>query len=125
MQLKNLLKLQFFYYFLGMLFNAVSFYLIWRGGTALTPNDPILGSLGMTLYATFLISGFFKKITFYRILMALAVLLLGYGGVLNHFNFMSNTPELYHSIAAGGIGISINIFGVILNTIAALGKFKT
>ncbi|MGB1241365.1 MAG: hypothetical protein ACPG49_02515, partial [Chitinophagales bacterium] len=73
----------------------------------------------------FLIPGFFKKITFYRILMALAVLLLGYGGVLNHFNFMSNTPELYHSIAAGGIGISINIFGVILNTIAALGKFKT
>ncbi len=125
MQLKNLLKLQFFYYFLGILFNAVSFYLIWKGGKGLTPNDPIFGSLGMTLYATFLIPGVFKKITFYRILMVLAVVLLGYGGVLNHFNFMRDTPELYHSIAAGAIGVSINIFGVILNTIAALGKFKT
>ena len=91
----------------------------------MTPNDPIFGSIGMTIYASFLIPGFLKKITFYRILMVLAIMLLGYGGVLNHLNFKRETPELYHSVAAGIIGVSINIFGLILNIIVALGKFKT
>lgn len=124
MPLKKLLRFQLFYYVLGILFNVVSYYLISTGGQALTPNEPIAGSLGMTLYASFLIPGFLKKITLYRILMVVAVLLLGYGGVLNHFNFMRDTPELYHSVAAGVIGASINVFGLILNMLAAAGKFK-
>lgn len=124
MLLKNLLKLQLGYYFSGLLFNAVSFYLISQGEQALTPNDPLFGTIGMTIYACFLITGFFKKITFYRVLMVLAIILLGYGGVLNHLNFIRHTPELYYSVTAGIIGISINIFGLGLNVIAALGKFK-
>ena len=124
MTLKKLLRLQLLYYFLGIAFNAVSYYLINNGGQALTPNEPIAGSIAMTLYASFLLPGFLKKITVYRILMVLAVLLLGYGGVLNHLNFMRDTPELYHSVAAGVIGVSINIFGLILNVMGAAGKFK-
>ena len=124
MALKNLLRLQLLYYLLGIAFNAVSYYLISTGGQALTPNEPIGGSIAMTIYASFLLSGFLKKIWLYRILMGIAVLLLGYGGVFNHFNFIRETPELYHSIAAGAIGMSINIFGLILNILAATGKFK-
>jgi len=124
MALHKLLRLQLLYYFLGILFNAVSYYLIHTGGQALTPNEPIGGSIAMSIYASFLIPGFLKKIPFYRILMGLAVLLLGYGGVLNHFNFMRDTPELYHSVAAGVIGISINIFGLFLNIMGAAGRFK-
>ena len=58
MQLKKLLRLQLFYYFLGIAFNAVSYNLITNGGQGLTPNDPIAGSIGMTIYALFLIPGF-------------------------------------------------------------------
>ena len=124
MLLKKLLRLQLLYYILGILFNAVSFILIAQGGKALTPNDPLIGSVVMTIYATFLIPGFLKKITIYRILMVVAIVLLGYGGVINHLNFMQDSPELYHSVAAGVIGVSINIFGLILNVLAALNRFK-
>lgn len=78
----------------------------------------------MTIYASFLLAGYWRKIPLYRTLMGIAIVILGYGGVLNHFNFIMNSPELYHSIAAGVIGLSINIFGLILNVMAALGKFK-
>jgi len=124
MKLITLLRLQLLYYFLGILFNAVSYYFISTGGQGLTPNEPIGGSIAMTIYASFLIPGFLKKIPVYRILMVAAVLLLGYGGVVNHFNFMRDTPELYHSVAAGVIGMSINIFGLVLNLLAASGKFE-
>ena len=66
MLLKKLLRLQLLYYILGILFNAVSFILIAQGGKALTPNDPLIGSVVMTIYATFLIPGFLKKITISR-----------------------------------------------------------
>jgi len=125
MTLKRLLQFQLFYYGLGMAFNAVSIYIISTGGQALTPNEPVAGSMAMTLYASFLISGFLKKIPIYRILMGLAVVLLGYGGVFNHFNFLRHSPELYHSLAAGLVGMSINIFGLLLNCLAAFGKFTT
>ena len=124
MPLKQLLRLQLLYYLLGILFNAVSFYLISIEDKALTPNDPVIGSLVMTVYATFLIPGFLKKITIYRVLMVVAIIILGYGGVLNHLNFINTTPELYYSVTAGVIGVSINIFGLILNIIAAMGRFK-
>jgi uncharacterized membrane protein len=124
MPLQKLLRLQLLYYVLGILFNAVSYYLIQSGGQALTPNEPIAGSIGMTLYACFLIPGFLKKISLYRILMGVAVVLLGYGGVLNHINFVQDSPELYHSLTAGIIGVSINIFGLVLNVLALTGRFK-
>jgi len=125
MKLKTLLQLQLLYYLLGMAFNAVSIYGMSNGAQQLTPNDPYSGSIAMTVYALFLISGFLKKIPFYRILMGLAVLLLGYGGVLKHIQFLQETPELYNSTAAAIIGPGINVFGLILNVMAALGKFRT
>jgi len=69
MKLKQLLRLQLTYYSLGMLFNAVSLILIYQGGHALTPNEPILGSIVMSIYALFLIPGFMGKLSIYRALM--------------------------------------------------------
>ena len=123
MKLKQLLRLQLTYYSLGMLFNALSLILIYQGGHALTPNEPILGSIVMSIYALFLIPGFMGKLSIYRALMVLAIIMLGYGGVFNHINMIRETPELYHSIVAGGAGLMINVFGLVLNIIAALGKF--
>jgi len=125
MTLKNLLRLQLGYYALGMLFNAGSYYSLANGNQQWTPNDPIPAALFMTLYATFLIPGFLKKITFYRILMVVAVLLMGYGGVVKHIGLMQNSPELYCCTAAMIIGPGINVFGLILNLMAAFGRFKT
>lgn len=124
LKLSQLLKLQLAYYVLGIGFNAVSLYCIHIGSQQLTPNEPIMASVFMTVYATLLIPGFLKKITLYRILMVVAVLLMGYGGVFKHINLIRATPELYASLWAGAIGISINVFGLILNLMGALGKFK-
>lgn len=121
--LYKLLRLQVVYYFLGMLFNLVSIYYVETGQPQLTPNEPKAAAVFMTIYACFLISGFVKWIGVYRILMVVSVVLMGYGGVFNHINHIQNTPELYASFTAGLIGIGINIYGLILNIIAAAKKF--
>ncbi len=124
MQLKNLLQLQLLYYGLGMLFNFGSMWSIHNGDQQWTPNDPIPASMFMTLYALFLLPGFFKKITLYRVLMGVAVVLMGYGGVVKHFNLIQETPELYCCTAAMVVGPGINVFGLILNLMGVFGKFR-
>lgn len=124
LSLKSLLKLQVGYYLLGMIFNFVSIYCVSIGEQQLTPNEPKQAAISMTLYAFFLIPGFLRKIGIYRILMVVAVILMGYGGVFNHINLINNTPELYASVTAGVIGISINVYGLVLNCIAALKRFQ-
>ena len=78
----------------------------------------------MTLYATFLIPGFLKKVTFYRVLMGIAVLLMGYGGVIKHIDLTQNSPALYCCTAAMIVGPGINVFGLVLNIMGASGKFN-
>jgi len=124
MTLKTLLRLQLGYYILGMLFNAGSWLSLSNGAQQWTPNAPIPAAMFMTLYATFLIPGFLKKVTIYRILMGVAVLLMGYGGVVKHIGLIQDSPELYCCTAAMIIGPGINIFGLILNIMGASGKFK-
>lgn len=124
MTLKKLLRLQLLYYILGMLFNFGSIYSISTGNQQWTSNDPYPASIFMTIYALLLIPGFYKKITAYRILMGLAVIIMGYGGVFKHIQLLQESPELYCCMAAAIIGAGINVFGLILNLMAALGKFK-
>lgn len=124
MTLKTLLRLQLIYYALGMLFNFGSMYSLSIGEQQWTPNDPYPASIFMTIYALFLIPGFFKKIPFYRVLMGIAVVIMGYGGVIAHIPKIQATPELYCCTAAMIIGPGINVFGLVLNSLAAAGKFK-
>ncbi|MFK7981066.1 MAG: hypothetical protein AB8G86_13855 [Saprospiraceae bacterium] len=124
MTLKTLLKLQLGYYALGMLFNAGSWYSVSTGAQQWTPNAPIPAAMFMTLYAAFLIPGFLKKVIFYRILMGVAVLLMGYGGVIKHIDLTQNSPELYCCTAAMIIGPGINVFGLILNLMGVSGRFN-
>ena len=124
MTLKNLLQLQLAYYVLGMLFNFGSMYAISNGEQQWTPNAPVPAAMFMTLYALFLVPGFLKKVTLYRVLMGVAVVLMGYGGVFQHIFKIMNTPELYCCTAAMIIGPGINVFGLVLNLMAAFGKFE-
>ncbi|MEM6768918.1 MAG: hypothetical protein AAF655_28535, partial [Bacteroidota bacterium] len=111
------------YCLLGVLFNLVSMWVGANGGQGLTPTDPLVGIMVMLIYGLFLISGKKKKVTLYRILMGLAVLVFGYGGIIKHIILLSSSPELYNSLASGLSAVLINFFGLGLNTLAALGKF--
>ena len=125
MPITNLLKLQLLYTLLGIGFNIISLIIINQGGSSLTPNDPKAGLVVMGTYGLLLLFGYFKKYNLYRILMFLALILLGYGGVLNHLIQSPIYGEGYHSFGVGLLGTGINVFGFILNLIAVLGKFKT
>jgi hypothetical protein len=124
MKLKNLLKLQFIYGLLGLLFNLISWIFIAYNYQALTSTIPVEGIAAMSIYGTFLLTGYFRKIGWYRFLMFISIIIFGYGGVVKHIFSLSQSPEFYHSFSAGIIGIIINIFGVVLNLIATLGLFK-
>ena len=60
----------------------------------------------------------------YRTLMGIAVIILGYGGVVTHIINVLSRPALYSSLAAWAVAVVINLFGLALNVIAVSGKFK-
>ena len=125
MLLFRLLKLQVFYCLIGILFNVVSWIMIQTGHQALTPTVPLEGFIAMSVYGLFLLTGYFRKIGWYRLLMFISILTLGHAGVLKNILTLNQHPELYTSIFIGIIGIAINIFGLVLNCIAVFGLFNS
>ncbi|MEM8890358.1 MAG: hypothetical protein AAGD28_20450 [Bacteroidota bacterium] len=123
MKLERLLSLQFLYCLLGIFFNVISLYLISEGSQALTPTEPLAGIVVMSIYGLFLLSGKMRQIRLYRILMGLAVGIFIYSGIIKHMISLYQSPELYFSIGSGVLAIAINLFGLILNARAAMGKF--
>ena len=124
MKLITMLRLQVIYFVLGILYNGLSFYLTSTGKPALAPTQPVLGAISMITYALFLIPGYLRKITLYRILMWIAVIVIGYGGVVTHIINIFTQPQIYSSIVAWAVAVGVNLFGLALNIIAVLGKFK-
>jgi hypothetical protein len=123
-KLRSLLQLQILYALMGIAYNGVSFYYAMVLKQPLSSTSPVLGTITMTIYALFLIPGFLGKITFYRILMLVAILVIGWGGIVTHIINIFTQPQLYYSLVAWAIAVGINVFGLVLNIIAALGKFK-
>ena len=124
MNLTTLLSLQAIYCVLGLLYNGLSFYLTSIGKPALAPTKPLLGAISMVVYALCLIPGYLRRITLYRILMGVAIIVMGYGGVVTHIINIFTQPQVYSSIAAWAAAVGINLFGLMLNIVAVLGKFK-
>ena len=124
MSLDKLLRLQLLYCLLGVLFNVVSYWFLTQHGKALTSTEPISGLVAMSIYGLMLLPGKIRELNVYRILMVIAILIFGYGGIVNHFILYPQSPELYHSLPIAIFGMSINIFGLIWNIYAALGKYK-
>jgi len=124
MKLRSLLQLQIIYALMGIAYNGVSFYYAMVLKQPLSSTNPVLGTITMTIYALFLIPGFLGKMTFYRILMLVAILVIGWGGIVTHIINIFTQPQLYYSLVAWAIAVGINVFGLVLNIIAALGKFK-
>jgi multisubunit Na+/H+ antiporter MnhB subunit len=124
MSLSTLLRLQVIYFILGILYNGVSLFLMSQGQPGLAPTQPVMGTISMIIYALFLIPGYLRKITLYRILMGVAIIVIGYGGVVTHIINIFTQPQLYSSIISWALAVGINLFGLVLNIIAVSGKFK-
>ena len=59
----------------------------------------------------------------YRILMGISILVLVGGGIVVHLVNMLYRPEAYPSLIAWMLAVLINVFGLVLNLMAATGKF--
>jgi len=124
MQLSTLLRLQVLYAVLGIAYNGVSIYFASAFKQPLAPTQPALGIITMVVYALFLLPGFLGKTVLYRVLMAVAIIVIGYGGVVTHLINIFTQPQLYHSLIAWSFAVGINLFGLVLNMVAVVGKFK-
>lgn len=120
MTLRQVLKLQVVYVFAGIAYNIASWLHLTYQGSTLSPTNPLMGILALLIYAVFLLSGYFRKLLLYRILMGVAVLVFGYGGIVIHIIGLIFHSEDYYSIGAGLLAILINTFGFILNLYAVL-----
>ena len=124
MKLKRLLFLQLLYCIAGLAYNAVSYLVVLSGGSQLSATSPATGAAFMGIYGLSLLPGRMGHLTFYRILMAVFILAGGYGGVAVHLVGYSRDPALYASFLWWILAIAINVFGLVLNGLAALGRFE-
>jgi hypothetical protein len=122
MPLNRLLMLQMAYAFVGIMYNVGSLLAQRNGQPAWASTDAVMGVAGVALYGLFLSAGLMKSLILYRVLMAVAVVLLGYGGVITHLLNIGHL-ELYQSVWTWAGAIAINGFGLVLNLVAALGWF--
>ncbi|MDX2421176.1 MAG: hypothetical protein QNK43_00740 [Amphritea sp.] len=65
------------------------------------------------------------KVNWYRISMLPALVLFGGGGVIGNIDrYLNSGLAEYASFAAWAVAVAINLFGTVLNVIAALGLFR-
>lgn len=122
--LNRLLIAQMIYAFIGIMYNVASLLDQRTGLASWASTDAVVGVAGMALYGLFLSTGLMRNLRFYRILMTLSVVLLGYNGVITHILNVEQL-DLYQSVWVWGLAIAINLCGLILNVFAALGWFST
>ena len=120
-----LLLLQLLFLLLGIAYNAASILQTRSGERPLTPNSPVAGGLGLLIYGLCLTAGFNGSYLLYRGLMALFLFLIGYVGIIRHCIGYARTPELYTSGLSWFVAVAINLFGTLLNLLAATGRFTT
>lgn len=124
MKLSRLLRFQAFYFVIALGYNVVSWLRVRAGRPPLSATSPKMGLLVMSLYGSWLIPGRAASLPLYRLLMAVAVVYLGYGGILRHIRNRFSNPDLYSSTLAWAAAIGINSFGLVLNLLAATGQFE-
>ena len=121
--LNRLLMLQLAYSFAGVMYNVGSLLALRNELPAWAPTDPVMGAAGMSLVGLFVAAGLLKNLALYRVLMAIAVVLAGYGGVVAHLLNIGHL-DLYQSVWTWAGAIGVNSFGLVLNLVAALGWYK-
>jgi len=123
MSLSRLLKLQWFYIILGVGYNVVSYIVVMSGGQQLSTTPPLRGAPAMLMYGLFLIAAYKGRFALYRILMFLAILIYGWGGIGIHLMKYIRDPSQYASFTAWILAMGINVFGLVLSIIAVSGRY--
>jgi hypothetical protein len=121
LKLKTLLLAQCLYAIMGIGYNVLSCLAVSSGGKAFSTTAPLTGSLSLALYGLCLLPGFLGHLRVYRILMGLSIVVFGYGGIVKHLLNYPGGLDVYSSMTAYVIAIGINVFGLVLNVIAAAG----
>lgn len=121
----SLLQLQLLYCALGIGYNLVSYVIAAKGGRQLSSTSPLFGAGFMLFYGLCLLTGYLQFYLPYRVLMALFLVSIGYSGVIKHFIVYGQQPDAYSSRLAWAVAIGINVYGLILNMLAAAGRFET
>jgi len=122
--LNRLVFLQMAYCAAGLLYNVASLLALRDGDAAWAPTDAVFGIVGMTTYLLFVATAMLEQKVIYRFLMAIAVVLMGYNGVLKHaLNF--NDLQLYQSVWTWLSAILVNSSGTVLALIGACGLFQS
>ena len=122
--LNRLVCLQIIYCAAGLLYNVASLLALRDGAGAWAPTDAVFGVVGMTTYLLFIATAMLERNVIYRCLMAVAVVLMGYNGVLKHvLNF--NDLHLYQSVWTWLSAILVNSSGTVLALIGACGLFQS
>lgn len=123
MKLKTLLLAQCVYAFWGIGYNVLSFLAVSSGEKAFSDTAPLMGGLALALYALCLLPGFLGYIRVYRALMGIAVVVFGYGGIVKHLLNYPGSLDHYVSMTAYAAAMAINVYGLVFNVIATLGRF--
>lgn len=122
--LNRLLIAQMVYAYAGIMYNVGSLLDQRAGEPSWASTDAVIGVAGMALYGLFLSSGLLKNLALYRVLMGMSVLLLGYNGVISHLLNYAHM-EMYQSLWTWALAIGINACGLLLNLVAAAGRYRT
>ena len=122
--LNRLIFLQIIYCAAGLLYNVASLLALRDGAAAWAPTDAVFGVVGMATYLLFVATAMLEQNVVYRFLMAIAVVLMGYNGVLKHV-LNSNDLHLYQSVWTWLSAILVNSSGTVLALIGACGLFQS
>lgn len=122
--LNRLVFLQLIYCVMGLLYNVGSLLEVRTGDPAWAPTDAVFGVVGMSTYLLFVATALLEQKTVYRLLMAIAVVLMGYNGVLKHVMNIGDL-SLYHSFWTWLSAILVNSSGTLLALVGALGWYQS
>ena len=114
-----ILTLQLAYLAAATAWNVASWLRLRSGRPPLSGTDPRAGLVAMLAYGVALGTALLPTDLVYRLLMVAAVLVFGHGGVWLHLK-----PEgraRFPSTGAWLLGVGINVCGLVLNGLAALG----
>lgn len=115
MTLRKFQKLQLIWVALGLGYNALSFWRLNSGESALAPTDPLIGAVFMTICGLLILAGLKGAQVVYRIGIPILTALLAYSGLLVHLMAYAADPSIPHyaSFAAWSTAILFNIYGVV------------
>ena len=115
MSLIGIQKMQLAWVGLGLAYNGISLWRISSGNTALSPTDPVAGSVFIVICGLVILAGIKGAHPLYKFIIPVLALLLLYSGVgLHAMAFVRDADLLgYASFASWLAAVMVNTYGAI------------